>query len=264
MERRVVPDLMPTQPDVPPCILIVDDDEATREVLEIVLSEAGYSTLMATSLEDALAAMAMERVDLILTDLDQPPPRESSENLWTLREQAGKRPIGAMSGWSESVEELKGQGFAFLLRKPFDLDDLLLNVARSLVAPVSPEQASVVHAYFAALTAHDWDKLLALCTDTITYVLPTPVPFSATVQGKAALRAYTDATFGHFPGARFEDVRVYASPHGMAAHYVASWNDLDGAEAHLDGAVIFSFQGLLIEKIGVLLDAGRMRNLLQK
>ncbi len=265
-ERRVVQDLMAPHPDIPPCILIVDDDEATRELLEIVLDEAGYTTLLATSRDDARAVMAMERVDLILTDLSHPLPLTASDGLQALLAHAGQRPVGIMSGWNGSAEELQSHGFAFVIRKPFDLDDLVLSVARALVMPVRAEhdpQASVVHAYFAALTAHDWETLLALCTDTITYVLPTPVPFSATLHGKAAFRAYTDATFDHFPHTQFGDVQVYASPHGMAAHYPASWTDHAGSVAHLEGAVIFSFRGDVIDKIGVLLDADKLHTLLR-
>jgi predicted ester cyclase len=78
---------------------------------------------------------------------------------------------------------------------------------------------------------------------------------------KAAFRAYTEATFSHFPTARFEDVRAYASPRGLAARYRGSWQSSDGTGQHLSGAVIFRFANSQISEIGVQLNGERLRQL---
>src|SRR5574341_1539782 len=53
-------------------ILIVDDEASVRESLEKVLSKAGYLTFTASSGNDALAHLAKEKVDIVLSDLKMP------------------------------------------------------------------------------------------------------------------------------------------------------------------------------------------------
>ncbi|MCX5670173.1 MAG: response regulator [Planctomycetota bacterium] len=53
----------------PPLILIVDDDADFLAIHQHILEGAGYRTVTASSGEEALAAMAGERPDLVITDL---------------------------------------------------------------------------------------------------------------------------------------------------------------------------------------------------
>ena len=53
-------------------ILIVDDDEALRESLELILSAEGYSVLSADGGESALAIIDHSPVDAVLCDLRMP------------------------------------------------------------------------------------------------------------------------------------------------------------------------------------------------
>ena len=53
-------------------ILIVDDDDILRGVHEAVLSHAGYGTNSAADGEEALALLAADDFDLILTDCNMP------------------------------------------------------------------------------------------------------------------------------------------------------------------------------------------------
>jgi putative two-component system response regulator len=66
-------DRLPSQ-DVPRTgrILVIDDTEANREVLQAVLSEAGHEVITAGTGEDGLAALQTRRPDLVLLDVKLP------------------------------------------------------------------------------------------------------------------------------------------------------------------------------------------------
>ena len=52
-------------------ILIVEDDEALRVLTESVVQDAGYSTLTAGSVDEALALLTADSsIDLVFTDLN--------------------------------------------------------------------------------------------------------------------------------------------------------------------------------------------------
>ena len=50
-------------------VLVVDDDPGLREVLEIVLANAGYDVSSAKSVEEAVKILENLLIDVILTDL---------------------------------------------------------------------------------------------------------------------------------------------------------------------------------------------------
>ncbi len=53
-------------------ILVIDDDEKTREIMRLILEKKGYETVEAESGESALEAMKAELPDLILLDVEMP------------------------------------------------------------------------------------------------------------------------------------------------------------------------------------------------
>ena len=54
------------------CILVVEDQEDNRRILRDLLGNAGYELVEAESGEEALAAYAKQRPDLILMDIQLP------------------------------------------------------------------------------------------------------------------------------------------------------------------------------------------------
>lgn len=251
-----------------PPVLVVDDDAGLTEVITTILADEGYAVEAVTSTQEAVQLFATRgpaACCLVLSDSFVRPRTDPYAWLDLLRTHT-VAPIVIVSGIEAHVyADHCARGFAAVLPKPFDLDSLLLCVATVLARPLDPvqeRQAQVVQQYFAALTARDWDALLALCTEDITYVLPRPAPFAGTVQGKAAFRAYTDETYRHFPAARFTEIQTHALPHGLVARYQGVWSAPDGTELQQEGAVVFAFAGTLIAQIGVELDAAHLSALL--
>ena len=50
----------------------VDDEESIRRVTEVRLAQAGYQVGVASNVTEALAALAKQHYDLVLTDLRMP------------------------------------------------------------------------------------------------------------------------------------------------------------------------------------------------
>lgn len=242
-------------------ILVVEDDAGIREALAMLLDLEGYEATLAASQEAALGLIQKHTYHLILSDLFASQPSEALDSARALRERAHPTPVGLLTGWPVDPAEVARLGFAFLLRKPFDLDDLLSQVAAAIHAPLTPEQqvqAETVRAYFETLSARDWDAFVALCTDDVVYALPGSSPFAGVIEGRASLRDYTARTFAQFPETRFEDVHIYAMPSGLAARYRSTWSLPDGGRASMTGAVIFQLAGTQIRRIGVRLDDARL------
>ena len=53
-------------------ILVVDDDEAIRTLLQEELEDEGYKVMIATNARDALAMVAAEPLDLVILDIRMP------------------------------------------------------------------------------------------------------------------------------------------------------------------------------------------------
>lgn len=237
-----------------PHILLVEDDDAIRETLVLLLQDEGYQTQEAASLPEAFRLIERATFDLILTDLFTHDPAAPLASALALREQAAPTPVAILSAWPANATDPEAADFAFIMSKPFDLDALLTAIAAALDAPLNPEddqRAQVARRYFSALSSHDWDTLVNLCADDVTYILPGNASLSATVEGKSAFRAYTEAVFAHFPAPHFDPVILYATPTGVAARYQSRWLAPNGEEERQSGAVNFQFSGLRIQRIGV-------------
>ena len=54
------------------CILIVDDSETVRQVLQLALGNAGYQVVEAEDGFDALTKLSGFQIDMLITDLNMP------------------------------------------------------------------------------------------------------------------------------------------------------------------------------------------------
>jgi two-component system NtrC family response regulator len=114
-------------------ILLVDDDESLRRVTELQLEDIGYRITTAADAHRALAMLARERQDLVITDLKM--PRMSGLDL--LKEIRSRYPetvvvvITAFGSVETAVEAMKLGAYDYIT-KPVHPDELEMCVARVL------------------------------------------------------------------------------------------------------------------------------------
>lgn len=251
----------------PPSLLVVDDEVTICDALSMVFTDEGYRVQAANSLDEALELVDQQAFDLILSDLLHKVPDDLFNAVERLRQRAHPTPVGLVTAWATTAAEAAEHGFPILIGKPFDLDDLLSRVAAFLDRPLTAERerhAQVAERYFAALSAQAWDQVADLCADDVTYILPGTSLYARTITGKSAFRDYTEETFRAFPHTRFEDVRIYGQPSGVAARYTARWQGPDGSEQQQSGGVVFQFAGEDIRQIGVRLNDARLQEMSER
>ena len=111
-------------------ILVVDDDDTIRELLELTLGDAGYEVGSAPNGGAALELVERFKPHLILLDLRMS-GTDGQAFASTYRARAGRHaPIAVVSAVREpalAAAEIGAQGF---LEKPFDIGDLLSLVER--------------------------------------------------------------------------------------------------------------------------------------
>jgi DNA-binding NtrC family response regulator len=112
-------------------ILIVEDEEKLRRVVELQLQSAGFDVEKAGTAEEGLRLA--DRADLVLTDL-RLPGMDGLALLSLLRRQNAQLPVIVMTafGTVESAVEAMKAGAADFLMKPFSLDHLMAVVNKAL------------------------------------------------------------------------------------------------------------------------------------
>jgi two-component system response regulator PilR (NtrC family) len=114
-------------------ILVVDDEQSMREVLELLLARAGYAVQTAGTLGEALARLEAGPVDLILSDFRL--GKDSGLDVLRAGVRAPGRPeviIITAFGTPASAVAAMRQGAYDYIAKPFDNDELLLLIERAL------------------------------------------------------------------------------------------------------------------------------------
>jgi CheY-like chemotaxis protein len=116
-------------------ILVVEDNENTRRLLETILRSAGYDVTLAPDAEEGVRILeSAAPVDLILLDLFLP----GADGMQFLRlraeMEAERQPPVIVVSATEDMDTLRPQlrelGAKLALRKPFDVQELLDGVSR--------------------------------------------------------------------------------------------------------------------------------------
>ncbi len=116
-------------PETPPLILVVDDEENIRFLVESGLSLAGLDTVSATNGREALAQVAEHRPHLIVLDVMMP-ELDGFEVLRRLRESGDKTPViflTARDATEDRVAGLTSGGDDYVV-KPFAIAELVARV----------------------------------------------------------------------------------------------------------------------------------------
>lgn len=159
-------------PDVPPVVLVVDDDPLTGRMLERRLAAPGRRVVVVPDRAQAEEVLAAEPVALILLDLFLPDAdgRSILVELRTRPETAGI-PVYVMSASGNGLAraESLALGADVYLQKPFDVDSLAAMVAAALNArrpqPLTPPEGApgrpAAIAHFAQLALEPGPRAVA-------------------------------------------------------------------------------------------------------
>jgi PAS domain S-box-containing protein len=128
-------------PDAEPSfrLLLVEDHEATSQVLKRLLTRAGHHVLCATDIAEARAIAARQEFDLVISDLGLP-DGTGIELMEELNLAYGLRGI-VLSGYGmeEDIRRSLKSGFAAHLVKPVDFKELCRSIRRFAVAKAEPK-----------------------------------------------------------------------------------------------------------------------------
>ena len=120
-------------------ILLVEDEELLRAGVQEVLEIQGYTVITAPDGEQALACVATEAIDLIITDLVMP-KMDGVDFVKKLREMKPDLPVIVVSGSTRNIMQRYGidsiqvPGANASLPKPFRSVDLIEQVRLLLAA----------------------------------------------------------------------------------------------------------------------------------
>jgi len=119
-------------------VLVIDDSEAVRTALDVLLSMHGARVIGAESARDGLDALAREPVDLVVQDMNFRREATSGEEGVTLfrqiRDQHPDLPVILLTAWThlETAVELVKAGASDYVAKPWDNARLLTTVRNLL------------------------------------------------------------------------------------------------------------------------------------
>lgn len=129
-----------------PLVLVVDDDQPTREVLRTILEDAGYTVQEAPGAEDALRILraSAERMTALFDHI-----MPGMDGLEALRQIAADPQLATLDSYILITADIRPLSpddtnvltalHCPLVRKPFDLDTLLAVVAQQVARLQGPQ-----------------------------------------------------------------------------------------------------------------------------
>jgi DNA-binding NtrC family response regulator len=124
-------------------ILVIDDESAIRESLEVLLTLEGYTVTMAEDGEKGLQTIDRESFDLVLLDLALP-GQSGMELLPQIKERQPLMPVIMLTAYGtvDNVVEAVRAGAENFVQKPWDNEKLLADI-RSAVARRKAEEENL-------------------------------------------------------------------------------------------------------------------------
>ena len=152
-----------------PIVFVVDDDDAVRNSLRLLLKSASLSTTAFASAQEFLAGWTTEQLGCLVLDVRMP-----GMSGLELQEELNRRgaiiPVIFISGHADvpmAVEAIQHGAFDFL-QKPFGDQDLIDRIQRALAADADNRQAlsqlDELRKRYATLTPRE-QEVLVLVTD---------------------------------------------------------------------------------------------------
>jgi len=155
--------MTPTERRITHKVLLVDDDEAIREMMTATLEHKGFEVVAAANVTEALKLITTESFDVLITDLHMPNPSDGFAVITAMRHIQPKALTLLVSGYPD----VKSAMDAILLEadeiivKPFETKTLadLVNdklVTRTPAVPAPKERVAGILQRCGALIIEDW------------------------------------------------------------------------------------------------------------
>jgi two-component system, OmpR family, response regulator len=122
-------------PPSPKTVLVAEDDDAVRGLIEVAIRRMGHVAMTAPDAATALALVRGTKLDLLVTDLGMPGGSgvTLASEVRTLQPEIGIVVISGSPPLPQGIGEIAG-GAVQLLEKPFQLEALRDAVNRALTA----------------------------------------------------------------------------------------------------------------------------------
>ena len=155
--------MTPTEHPVSHKLLLVDDDDAVREMMTATLEHKGFDVVAATNVTEALKLITTKTFDVLITDLHMPSPSDGFAVITAMRHIQPKALTLLVSGYPD----VKSAMDAILLEadeiivKPFEtrtLADLVRDklLTRKTSAPTPKERVAGILRRCTGLIVEDW------------------------------------------------------------------------------------------------------------
>ena len=144
-------------------VLLVDDDDAVREMMTATLEHKGFNVVAASNVTEALKLITTESFDVLITDLHMPNPSDGFAVITAMRHLQPNALTLLVSGYPD----VKSAMDAILLEadeiivKPFEtrkLADLVNDklLSRKPVVPAPKERVAEILQHCTGLIVEDW------------------------------------------------------------------------------------------------------------
>jgi DNA-binding response OmpR family regulator len=147
-------------------ILVVDDDDAIRQMVETLLAEEGYSVESAANGEEAMRVVRQKPFDLVVLDIMMPVMDGWEVASRMLCEDKTRDiPIIFLTALSSYTDQLKGwrMGCFDYITKPFDIGLFMMRVRAALDGAVAVAPRPDVE----VLVEKKMEQLLQLMSETL-------------------------------------------------------------------------------------------------
>ena len=150
-----------------PRVLLADDDEAVRSMLQVALERDGFEVVSVAGVKDALSRIAGEQFDVLLTDLHMPHAGDGFTVVGAMRHTHPHAVTLVLSGYpflDEALSAIRLQADAILV-KPIEIASLRELIREKLAQPIArkplpAESVATILEHDLAATIQDWMEMV--------------------------------------------------------------------------------------------------------
>jgi CheY-like chemotaxis protein len=150
-----------------PRVLLADDDDAVRGMLQEALQRDGFEVIAAAGVKEALSHIAAEHFDVLLSDLHMPHAGDGFTVVSAMRHTHPHAVTMVVSGYPELEEALSAIRYQAdeVLVKPLDISSLRKLIREKLANPAArrappPESVASILEHDLDATIQDWMVLV--------------------------------------------------------------------------------------------------------